>query len=159
MMLRQLETWFDHVAWADARALAALRLSGGQPPRALEIFAHVLGAEHVWLHRMLERAPAVAVWPQLDIEQCAELARLNTAAYRELLHGFSEADVERTVHYRNSAGTELDSKVIDMLSQVCLHGSYHRGQIALLLRDAGFEPSPTDYIVFMRGAPAATRAS
>jgi uncharacterized damage-inducible protein DinB len=42
---------------------------------------------------------------------------------------------------------------------VAMHGSYHRGQITMLVRDAGAEPQPTDYIAFVRGAPAATRAS
>ena len=42
-----------------------------------------------------------------------------------------------------------------MLLQVILHGCYHRGQVALLVRDAGAEPSPTDYIAFVRGSPAA----
>jgi uncharacterized damage-inducible protein DinB len=40
---------------------------------------------------------------------------------------------------------------------VALHGSYHRGQIALLVRAGGSTPAPTDYIAFIRGAPAATR--
>ena len=43
----------------------------------------------------------------------------------------------------------------DMLLQVVLHGCYHRGQVALVVRGAGAEPSPTDYIAFVRGAPAA----
>jgi uncharacterized damage-inducible protein DinB len=45
----------------------------------------------------------------------------------------------------------------DMLLHVALHGAYHRGQIALLVRAGGSTPSPTDYIAFIRGAPAATR--
>jgi uncharacterized damage-inducible protein DinB len=44
-----------------------------------------------------------------------------------------------------------------MLTHVAMHGSYHRGQIAAALRAGGDIPSPTDYIAFVRGAPAATR--
>jgi uncharacterized damage-inducible protein DinB len=40
-----------------------------------------------------------------------------------------------------------------------LHGAYHRGQIALLIRQAGAVPAPTDYVAFVRGAPTATRSS
>ena len=40
---------------------------------------------------------------------------------------------------------------------VALHGAYHRGLIAGLRRDAGAEASATDFIVFVRGAPAAPR--
>ena len=38
-----------------------------------------------------------------------------------------------------------------------MHGSYHRGQVAMLLRQSGAEPLPTDYIVFVRGVPAAAQ--
>jgi uncharacterized damage-inducible protein DinB len=40
---------------------------------------------------------------------------------------------------------------------VALHGAYHRGQIAQLLRQNGAQPAATDYIGFVRGVPAATR--
>jgi uncharacterized damage-inducible protein DinB len=63
------------------------------------------------------------------------------------------------VHYRNSAGDEFDNAIEDILVHVAMHGSYHRGQITMLVRDAGAEPQPTDYIAFVRGAAAATRAS
>ena len=63
--------------------------------------------------------------------------------------------LERTVHYRNSAGAEFDSKISDILLHVALHGSYHRGKIAAALRGAGADPAPTDYIGFVRGVPAA----
>ena len=42
------------------------------------------------------------------------------------------------------------------LLHVPLHGQYHRGKINLLLRQAGRQPAPTDYITFVRGVSAAT---
>jgi uncharacterized damage-inducible protein DinB len=48
--------------------------------------------------------------------------------------------------------------VEDILLQIFLHGTYHRGQVALLLRQGEATPAPTDYIAYVRGAPAATRA-
>ena len=44
----------------------------------------------------------------------------------------------------NSAGDEFDSKLSDILLHVALHGAYHRGQVNLLIRTAGGEPSPTE---------------
>jgi uncharacterized damage-inducible protein DinB len=40
---------------------------------------------------------------------------------------------------------------------VALHGSYHRGQIALLMRQGGGAPAATDYIAFVRDMPAPPR--
>jgi uncharacterized damage-inducible protein DinB len=156
--MHHLRSLIDHMARADDRVLASLRQSN-VPPRALELFAHVLGAEHVWLSRLEGRAQTVAVWPALTLEECASLAAHNRETYGAYVDRLTSADLRREVHYRNSAGAEFDTAIEDILLHVALHGSYHRGQVALLVRDAGAEPEPTDFIAFARGAPAATRAS
>ena len=148
-----------HLEWADARALGALRAATTPVPKAFEIYAHVLGAEHTWLSRVAGRAPRHPVWPALDLEQCEALARENAAELHAIAATADDASMVRVVAYRNSAGQAFESTVEDMLLQVLLHGSYHRGQVALLLRAGGAEPASTDYIAFVRGAPAATRAS
>jgi len=156
--VNHLRLLVDHMAWADERVLVSLR-QPGVPQRALDLYAHVLGAEHVWLTRLEQRPRTVAVWPVMSLNECAQLADENTRAFRAYVERLTSDDLRRTVHYRNSAGDEFDNAVEDILMHVAMHGSYHRGQISLLVRDAGGEPQPTDYIAFMRGSPAATRAS
>jgi uncharacterized damage-inducible protein DinB len=149
---------FDHLAWADKRALDSLRAMPAPHAQALELYAHVLGAEHVWLSRIRERPAREKVWPRLSLDDAASLAEENAAALRALLTTLSAAELQRKVAYVNSAGDRFESTVEDMLLQVALHGCYHRGQVALLVRGAGGEPSPTDYIAFARGSPSATRS-
>ena len=145
------------MAWADARVLESLR-QPNVPARALELYAHILGAEHVWLARLEQRQSALAVWPSLTLEQCETVARDNAHGFRAYLERLASEDLHRTVHYRNSAGLEFDSGIEEILLHVALHGSYHRGQVTLLVRGAGAEPAPSDYIAFVRGVPAATSA-
>jgi uncharacterized damage-inducible protein DinB len=38
----------------------------------------------------------------------------------------------------------------DTLFLVALHGAYHRGQIAALIRREGLEPVATNFIIFAR---------
>lgn len=150
-----------HDAWADVHALAALRRAqdqGHDISRALGLLAHVVAAESIWLARIEQRTAPVTVWPTLSLDQCEQLARETHAGLLALGDTLREGETSRVVRYRNSAGTTFESSVDDMLLHVALHGAYHRGQIALLLRDAGAEPSATDYIAFVRGAPAAPRA-
>ncbi|HJU68038.1 MAG TPA: DinB family protein [Gemmatimonadaceae bacterium] len=156
--MNHLRALMDHMAWADERILASLR-QPGVPPRALEIYAHVLGTEHNWLTRLEERPRTILVWPTLTLEECAQLSAENQRAFGAYVDRLASADLRRTVHYRNSAGVEFDSPIEDILLHVAMHGSYHRGQVTMLVRDAGAEPQPTDFIEFVRGAPAATRAS
>lgn len=149
---------FDHLEWADDRVLHSLREASAIPPKALELFAHILGAEHVWLAR-LRRVPArIAVWPALDPEQCATLAGENRDGYAALLDRLDPDRLAQEIPYTNSAGAAFRTPVEDILLHVALHGCYHRGQVAMLLRQNGAVPQPTDYIAFVRGVPAATRS-
>ena len=157
--MEHLRKLVDHLVWADARVLEGLRTTAGSDPRAMELYAHVLGAEHVWLARIAGKPASVAVWPMLTLDGCARLAAENTAALRRLLREETPEFLAREVTYTNSAGRTYDSRIDDILLHVALHGAYHRGQVALIVRMAEGIPAPTDYIAFVRGDPAATRVS
>lgn len=152
-----LDRLFEHMYWADELALDALREAGDLSLTSRALFAHVLGAEETWLARLEGRTPKLAVWPELSIGECARGAEGLRAAYTAYLARQTEETLQRPVHYRNSAGTEFDSRVDDILAHVAMHGAYHRGQVALALRQEGARPNPTDFIAFIRGTPTATK--
>jgi len=148
---------FQHVEWADARVLESLRSAKSPQKRVLELYSHILGSEHVWLSRMNGTTQRVDVWPVLTLDECERLGKENIAAFSDLVSRLNPDLLQKPITYRNSAGDQFTSTVEDMLTHVAMHGSYHRGQIAAALRAGGDTPSPTDYIAFVRGAPAATR--
>ncbi len=155
-MLDHLHKLYAHLAWADAHALQAIR-EAGDPARARDLISHILGAELTWLARIEGRKSEVPVWPQLSLYQCGIHAGKVREAYDRLLATLDDDGLDREVSYVNSAGNSFTSTVGDILLHVALHGAYHRGQIAILVRDGGAVPAPTDYVHFVRGAPAATR--
>ena len=155
--MQHLSKLISHLAWADDRVLAALRSATAPDPDCLDLFAHVLAAEHVWLARLKGAVPHHPVWPSLSLEQCAGLVQANQRELSAFVAALAPADLPRDVTYTNSAGQTFTSSVEDILLHVCLHGCYHRGQIAWAQRHGGGVPMPTDYIAFVRGAPAATR--
>jgi uncharacterized damage-inducible protein DinB len=155
--MQHLSRLITHLAWADDRVLAALRSATNPDSTCLELFAHVLAAEHVWLARLRGETPRHPVWPTLSLEECAALVQSNQRELQQFVAGLGPDDLGRAVSYVNSAGRQFTSAVDDILLHVCLHGTYHRGQIAWELRRSGGVPLPTDYIALVRGAPAATR--
>ena len=148
---------YEHLAWADARVLQSLRASHSVLKKDLDLYSHILGSEHVWLSRIKGTPAQVAVWPSLTFDEAERLAGENAAAFNKVVSDLTEEARETPVTYRNSAGDQFTSTLEDILTHVSLHGAYHRGQIASSIRAAGDAPSPTDYIAFARGAPAATR--
>jgi uncharacterized damage-inducible protein DinB len=152
--MKHLMRLAGHLRWADERVQAALRRAVGVPPKALDLYAHLVAAEHIWLARLQGSPARVPVWPTLTLDACAELASENHREYAEYLLRLDVSDLDRGVAYTNSAGQSFSSSVEDILLHVCLHGTYHRGQIAELLRQGGDVPESTDYIAYVRGAPA-----
>ncbi|HEY2378043.1 MAG TPA: DinB family protein [Gemmatimonadaceae bacterium] len=143
-----LENLFAHMWWAHDELFAELRK---EPPDAetLRLLAHVVAAEHLWLGRIDLTKARVAVWPTLSLDDVAQLESENRARFRELI-GRRDDTREQRVRYRNSAGNAFDNSVREILTHVALHGHYHRGQIARVMRAAGREPVYTDYIGFVR---------
>jgi uncharacterized damage-inducible protein DinB len=152
----QLTKLLGHLVWADKRVLDSLRAMTHPDQRALDLYAHVLGSEHNWLARIQQVAPREKIWPDLSLDAAGALAAENAASLRSFLESLSADQLQRKVAYENSAGLAFESTIEDMLLHVVLHGCYHRGQVALVVRGAGGEPAPTDYIAWVRGVPSAT---
>lgn len=156
--LEEIRRLWQHMRWADREVLAAVtgRPAAGAP--VVREAAHILGAEETWLARLDGRQPRTAVWPKVGLDDLAGLLETTHEAGTAFLEGLEEADLGRPVEYANSAGATFSNTVEEILTHVALHGQYHRGKVNLLLRQAGYQPAPCDYIAWLRGAPAATEA-
>lgn len=154
--LDSIRVLWDHAAWADREILRAL--SEREAPDAFREFCHVIGAEAVWIARIEMKTPESPVWPSIARAELEELLGRTHTAYAALLSSLDASDLDREVTYTNSAGRTFTNTIREILLHVALHGQYHRGKINLMLRQAGLDPAPTDFIAYARGAPAATSA-
>lgn len=148
-MLEHFRRLLAHMTWADQRVLDRLR--EGTDDRTLRLFAHVVGSGRIWLTRLEGRdSTHLEVWPELDLEECAAVAAEIHAGFEGCLDSLDEALLSEPIAYRNQAGTRFSALRCDVLTHLFTHATYHRGQIALALRDEGREPVSTDYIVWVR---------
>ncbi|HUQ18474.1 MAG TPA: DinB family protein [Gemmatimonadaceae bacterium] len=148
-----------HLKWADERVQESLVAARNPPPHTLDLMAHLVATEHVWLARIRGETPGLPAWPQLSLSQCAEMAAGSADEFSALIESLDEIALDGGITYRNSLGDEYTNSVTDILIHVALHGAYHRGQIAAALRAGGDTPATTDYIAMVRGKPAATRTA
>lgn len=139
---RQLASYND---WANREVIASFR-RGEPTERALQLMAHIVAAEHLWLARMQQTGSPLPVWPELTLELCEEQAHQISDLWREYLSNESPALLERAVSYKNSKGESWTNSVLDILTHVFMHSAYHRGQIATDMRQAGHVPAYTDFI-------------
>jgi uncharacterized damage-inducible protein DinB len=136
-------------AWANAETLGSLR-GGEAPAKAMRWMGHIVGSGALWLARLRQEPPTMAVWPDLDLEGCATGIERLAAGWRGYLETLSPAGIEESIGYRNSLGEYWTSTVGDMLTHVAMHGAYHRAQIAAAVREGGREPAYTDFIHAVR---------
>ncbi len=141
---------FRYNAWANQQTLTSLRECPAAHSESVPLLAHLFAAEHVWLSRLLANEPTVAVWPSLTIDECQTLATKNERAWTDYFESVPDNGLYATVEYRNSRGESFSNSVMDILTHVTLHGGYHRGQIAKVVRRGGGTPAITDFIVFAR---------
>ena len=151
---------FAHTAWADKLVLDALVAAGDDaPPVAWREYAHVLGADAVWLSRLEHSPQPMPVWPELSRDEVVALRERVVTGYERYLARTDVAMLNGNLDYVNSAGQAFSNTPLDILMHVAMHAQYHRGKINQILRQGGSEPAPVDYISYVRGVPAATSTS
>jgi len=119
-------------------------------PRAVKIFAHMIGADKMWLSRLElgEKAPEPVLWPDMAPETFeGELESVSGHWVRYLDTATSET-LNAEVSYLNIKGQTVCKSASDILTSTLIHASYHRGQIAAL-SGGGERTAPlTDFIFF-----------
>src|SRR5262249_40054052 len=134
---------FRYDDWANREEVTRLRAMISPPLRAVRILAHIASVQWLWLHRMLGGPQPPPVWPEWSLDEIAAQLNALPAAWHDAL---PRIDRGASITYVNSLGERWTSGNDDVLTHVILHGAYHRGQIATIVREAGQTPAYTDFI-------------
>jgi uncharacterized damage-inducible protein DinB len=157
---------YDYNAWANHRSLDACaplapeqftRDLGNSFPSVRDTLAHIYGAEWIWHERWNGRSPA-ALPPGTEFPELAAL-RGRWSELESTIRGYvgrlTEADLQRVLDYRLINGQASAQPLWQLIQHLVNHGSYHRGQITMMLRVLGAKPIGTDLITFYRERAAA----
>jgi len=144
-------TLFRYNRWANRRLLDTMQAAETTPERALELFSHVLRTQDHWYGRVQDtEAATLDFWKTESLAACAERLEGSTRRWEAVLDGRATEDLDQMIAYTNSKGTPYQTSLRDILTHVVNHGTHHRAQIALVLRNADIAPPATDYIFFVR---------
>ncbi len=145
-----LRRQFAYDEWANREVLNAIRASGAAKEKPLQLMAHILAVERLWLERLKQQPQSTPVWPEPDLAQCEAQAAEMGGLWLEFLDLITAGDVSQSIAYKNSKGEEWTSTIVDVLTHVAMHSAYHRGQIATQMRANGQTPAYTDFIHAVR---------
>jgi uncharacterized damage-inducible protein DinB len=149
-LILHLQRQFQYDAWANREILSAIRASRASAARSVQLLAHILSAELLWLKRLQQQAQSEPVWPEWGLEQCEARSAQIGELWRKYLEASAPDDLTKIVSYKNSKGEPWTSTVEDVVTHVLLHSAYHRGQIASFMRTSGDTPAYTDFIHALR---------
>ncbi|MFZ0961874.1 MAG: DinB family protein [Terriglobia bacterium] len=130
-----------------------LRPMGNSFSSVRDTLAHLLVVEWIWLERWEGRSPAREDTKAFAAEKFPTLESLQAAwgpvekGVRDFLRACSEERLSQPLSYTNFQGEVWTYPLWRILYHVVNHQTYHRGQIATLLRQLGATPLQTDYLV------------
>jgi uncharacterized damage-inducible protein DinB len=117
--------------------------------KILSLVGHVVAAQFLWLHRIKGLpAPDVKLWDKYSLDQLVPMAEKAGQQWLEFVGSTDNFDREMT--YRNYVNEPYTNNVENIMIHLVNHSSYHRAQIAMLLRQNGLEPINTDFITYDR---------
>ena len=161
MTLMDLQELYDYNSWANDLVIQSIQgLSGEVFTRDLKsshrsirgTVTHLAAAEWIWLQRWKGSSPrqmlseedfatietAIIHWKKIDTD------------LSDFIRQLKAPDLEAVISYRTTEGKEYSSILWQVMQHLVNHSSYHRGQIAILLRQAGQTPESTDLIKYYR---------
>ena len=148
-MLDEIKRLFEYENWALEQDFATL--DGVTNDQALAMLAHLLAAKQIWLVRLNARdSSSLKTHPLLSLSECRILSEDLNAGYENFISSLDDVGLNSTISYKNTKGQEFTTSIGDILLHVAFHSAYHRGQIALLLRENGDTAVNTDFISFTR---------
>lgn len=155
MTVEQLRWLVAYNRWANTRLLEATAVvSIEERERDLRTsfsslqgtLIHILWGERRWLQLWQEGTfmpdPTPSDYPDFASLQSAWTHHKD--AYAAYLLGLTQADLDAPRAVKANTYT-----LGDLVQHILNHSTYHRGQVALLLRQLGHEPPSTDYRRFL----------
>ena len=114
--------------------------------KSKSLLNHILNAHQVWNARILNQE-SFEVW---QINTNDSLLKINSNNFENSSKILSERTLTEVILYKNSKGIEFENTIQEIFFHFINHSTYHRGQIAMLMKEAGLEPLNTDYIFYKR---------
>jgi uncharacterized damage-inducible protein DinB len=154
----QFRRLFEYEAEAHRKTLHSLRAAHsaheGKPElqQAVDLAAHIATCRDMWLKRIRGCAtlPPTLFPTGLALTTVeGEFARVERD-WRQYFDTLASDELAREFEYVSYEGGAFRSAVNDVLIQLFGHSLYHRGQIALLLRQIGATPAATDFVFWSR---------
>ena len=167
MTIDDIQLLFEYDRWANNRVLQAAgalgveqftRDLGGSFRSVRDTLLHIIGGEWGWLTYWKEPSHSAAfltdLWDRHDALFNPE-AFANLAAVCVKWEEIEKEQIEFVNHLTNEALRKMlpvrktQLSLAHFMQHLANHSTYHRGQIAVMMRQLGAQPVATDFHMFL----------
>lgn len=160
MSIEMVHGLYDYHWWANRRLFDVVRTLGEEIaagdvgrqfsfPTIRRMFAHIYGADWLWLARWQGASP-----PTLPGDEIGSLAvlreRWDTLEKEQFafIEALTDADLDRLVEYKNTEGRAFRMTLGPLLLHVANHATHHRSEIATMLTMVSGSPPDTGLVTY-----------
>lgn len=159
MEVERIQELYKYNAWADGLVFETVaKLTPEQFDKDLGssyhsvkgTLVHIVGAEWIWLRRWLGTSPRSLLNPNdfSSVEQIKNRWEEVEQERKEFVANLTEESLKEALSYTNIKGQPFSYPLWQALQHLVNHSTYHRGQVATLLRQLGAEPKGTDLLAY-----------
>ena len=122
-------------------------------PKALSLLGHIEAIRHVWLYRIDSTSvnkPTGFLFEGWSLSRLQTYMHLIDNQWSAYFQQLKPQALFQYVSFPTENGQTMECRLIDIFEHLLTHGCYHRGQIALLIRQMGGTPMATDRIQWLQ---------
>ena len=158
---------FEYDRWGNAQALQAAsaltpeqftRDLGGSFRSVCGTLVHIMGGEWGWLQYWKASSHGAELVRDVWVEHDALFHADAFSNLAEVRRKWAEIETEQAEFLDQVTDESLEKlllidtthvPIVHLMQHLVNHSTYHRGQVAMMLRQLGVEPLPTDFHVFL----------
>jgi len=149
--------FFDYHSWANNQLIDHLsklpkeiihKEVNSVFPSISQTFAHMYAVDKLWFLRVSGKSVnSIEAQPFITTQ---EMNDAFTYLHNEMLEFLNLIDdLEQPVIYTNTKGEHFRNSIREIIYHIVNHGTYHRGNIAAMIRQLGYQGISTDYIYYL----------
>ena len=158
---------YEYERWANSRILKLVealsqeqftRDLGGSFPSVRDVLLHLAASKWAWLRYWKESSPSDQVLTGLFARSGSLFRPEHVATFAAVQEKWAEVEQESAEFVEGVTDEQLERmfpvrhtsmSVAHLLQHLANHSTYHRGQIAMMLRQLGAQAQGTDFAEFL----------
>jgi uncharacterized damage-inducible protein DinB len=116
------------------------------PVKAVTLMSHIINACEIWTGRLKGKISEIHPWAPYEVLMLKQMLNKTNENLHNYISKVNNDMLFAGINYTNTKGEEFTSTPADILTHLFNHSTYHRGQIAVLLKEKHGTAPVTDFI-------------